>query len=147
VITVRDHGFGGLWYLVAAYYPTALQAKTAWEHAERKLIRRPGDEGIGVYRLGPNPESDTWESGAPADAHAVVAVTLNEPTARKAERLLRGGTSWTPTDSFADALILRRAKVVTATGDTGGRLVIRRPEGRGGHLTPEGDMREQAGEG
>jgi len=147
VITARDHGHAGLWYLVAVHYPTALQAKAAWEHAERKLIRRPGDEGIGVYRLSPNPDSAAWESGAPADAHAVVAVTLDEQIARKAERLLRGGTGWTPTDSFADALILRRAKVVTTVGDTGGRLVIRRPDGRGGHLTPEGDMREQTGEG
>ena len=144
MILIRDHGRGGLWYLVPVCYPTAMMARAAWERAERKLVRRPGDEGVGVFRLQPDPTGN-WESGSPKGAHAVVAVTLSEPMARRAESLLRNGKGWMPSESFADALILRRSKVVTSTGDSGGRVVIRRPEGRGGRLTPEGDINEQAG--
>ena len=146
MITVRDRGAGGLWYIVAVHYPTALMARTAWERAEHKLDLRTGDEGIGLYRLKPDPTGE-WESGAPSDAHGVVAITLHEPTARKAQHVLRNGRSWLPTESFADALILRRARVVTDHAGQTGRLMIRRPEERGGRLDPGGDMHEQIGRG
>jgi hypothetical protein len=145
VITVRDHGRGGLWYLVAVHYPAALMARTAWERAERRLDLRDGDEGIGLYRLAPNPQAGTWASGLAGDRHAIVAVTLHEPTARKAQHVLRDGQSWMPAPDFADAMIYRRAKVVLDHAGETGRVLIRRPEGRGGSLTPDGDMREQVG--
>lgn len=136
------------WYVVAVSYPSALQARRAWERAERKLDLRAGDEGIGLYRLAPDPAApgpDVLVSGKPVDAHGVVAVTLDEATARKAERILRDGAPWTPEPGFADALIARRARVVLAHAGETGRVLIRRPEGRGGKLDREGTMHEPVG--
>jgi hypothetical protein len=143
MIIVRDHGQGGLWYLVAVTYPTALMARTAWEHAERKLIRRPGEEGIGVYRLRPNPDGGL--ASGMGDRHGVVAVTLDEGVAHKAEHLLRDGRTWMLTEPITDALIARRARVVLANAGKGGRIVIRRPEGHGARIDAEGNADEQAG--
>jgi hypothetical protein len=140
---VRDHGDGGRWYVVTVHYPTAVQAKGAWERCERKLDLSLGDQGIGITRLAPNPSTRTRSTGVPEGAHAVAAVTLHESTARKAERLLRDGTPWRPRDDFADALILRRAQVVAEHAGETGRLIIRRPEGRGAALGAMGDLREQ----
>jgi hypothetical protein len=145
MIIVRDHGQGGLWYIVAVHYPTALMARTAWEHAERKLIRGPGEEGIGVFRLKPNTDGGLELASGMGDRHGVVAVTLDESMAQRAERLLRNGRNWMPTEPFMDALISRRAHVVAANAGKGGRIVIRRPEGRGAHLSADGSMDEQAG--
>jgi hypothetical protein len=132
---------GHRWYLVAAAYPTAVMARRAWERCERKLDLSAGDEGIGLYRLAANPEGglESGSEGRPA----VVAVTLDEATGRKAERLLRDGEPWEPTEGFANAMIARRARVVTAHAGETGRLIIRRPEGKGGSLDPLGRMREQ----
>lgn len=139
---VRDLGAGGRWYVVAVHYPSALQAKRAWERAERKLDLSAGDEGIGLYRMSPRDRGGTIESGAPEGVHPVAAITLDERTARKAERLLRDGASWAPRPDFADALIVRRARVVTAqTGE--GRILIRRPDARGARLDSRGVMHER----
>jgi hypothetical protein len=136
------------WYVVGVAYPSALQARRAWGRAERKLDLSQGDQGIGLYRLAPDPAvpgPSSLVSGKPHDAHAVVAITLDEPTARKAERLLRDGDAFEPTPGFADAMIARRARVVLAHAGETGRLVIRRPEGRGAKLDREGTMHEQVG--
>lgn len=149
---VRDLG-GGRWYVVCAHYPTALMAKTAWERCQSKLNMQAGDQGIGVIRMSArmestgHPEMDLGD--LPANAHPVVAVTLHEPTARKCERLLRDGTPWTASDDFADTLIFRRTKVVLEARrkrpGSKGRLVIRRPEGRGAMVDTSGNVYEQPG--
>ena len=62
---VRDLGAGGKWYVVAVHYPTAKMAKTAFERVNAKVDMRAGDEGIGVTRLAPNPNSgDVQERSA-----------------------------------------------------------------------------------
>lgn len=139
---VRDHGPGGVWYVVARHYPTALMARAAWERVNRKLVLGGRDPyGVGVTRLGPVGSSRLdIPAGAPDGVHPVVAVTLHEGAARRAERLLRDGTEWTPTDDFADALILRRAHVGASWGE--GKHTIRRPEGRGAQLDERGIVRE-----
>lgn len=149
-VIVRDYGQGHSqrWYVVAVHYPSALQAKRAWERVEHKIHHEAGDQGIGVLRMAPDPEvlagrRPYTESGAPLDAHGVIAVGMHEPTVKKAERLLRDGTPWTPTENFIDAVVARRAHVVTGYAGQGrGRLVIRRPTGRGAALDPTGEMHE-----
>jgi hypothetical protein len=139
---VYDFGSGGRWFVVARHYPTALMAKAAWERANRKLILQQREQGIGVQRLAPADDNDPHNipSGAPDGVHGVVAVALIENLARRAERLLRDGTDWTPPEDFARALILRHARVGAAMG--AGKNVIRRPEGRGGRLTEQGVLYE-----
>jgi hypothetical protein len=140
---VRDHGeSGGRWYLVAVHYPSAMMARTAWERAERKLDMSAGDEGIGLIRLAPNPEASRLRTGAPQGVQPIVAMTLDEPTAAKAERLLRDGTPWEPESEFLDALILRRLRILAEHRGETGRLIIRRPEGRGATLDREGELHE-----
>jgi hypothetical protein len=131
---------GHRWYVEVREYPTAIMAKRAWERAERKLIRGPGGEGIGVTRLAPNPAGglSTGLSG-----HAVAVVTLDEATIAKAQRLLSDGKTCAPTDGLIDALIARRARVVLSqVGGGEGRLVIRRPEQRGAEFNRLGDVLE-----
>lgn len=141
---VRDLGDGGRWFVVAVHYPSALQAKRAWERINAKLDMRAGDEGIGIVRM--SPAGTGSPSGAPPDTHAVVGVSLHKPTARKMERLARDGTAWEPLPDFADAVILRRARVVVATDPARtGRVVIRRPEGRGAQLDQSGVLYEPEG--
>ena len=134
------------WYLVAVHYRTALIAKGVWERVERELVAGQGD-GIGLIRLGPaGPApagSERTASGAPADAHPGVAITTDPDLAERAAGLLSGGVEWTPTPEFADAMILRRARVVLDhAGEGAGRVVSRRPEGRGAQLGPDGQMIE-----
>ena len=140
---IRRHA-GVLWYVEARAYPTALMARAAWERAEGGLDMSAGDEGIGVYRLAPNPAGGL--SSGDRQAHAVAVVTLDAPTARKALRLLKG-EPWAISEDFADSLIARRARVVVAHAGETGRLQIRRPEGRGGRLDRAGNMREDVGQG
>ena len=143
---IRDLGDGGRWFIVATHYPSAMQARRAWERCERKLDLSAGDEGIGLMRIAPNPDATgTAPSGAPADMHGVIAVTLDGPTARKAERLLKDGIAWEPTSPFADALILRRARIVAANEGKTGRVILRRPENRGAALSLDGEIHEQIG--
>lgn len=141
---VRDLGEGGTWYVVAVHYASALQAKNAWERANIKLTSKAGDEGVGVTRLAPNPEGNVIDSGAPEGAHIVVAVTLDHNTAARAERILRDGKPWLPTEDFADTMIKRRARILKEQLKVGrgGRLIIRRPEGRGAHLFTSGKIEE-----
>lgn len=135
---IREHG-GVRWFVEARSYPTAVMARAAWERAERGLDLSAGDEGIGLYRVAPNPAGGL-RSGA-TQAHAVVVATLHEPTARKALRLLKG-EPWEIDEAFADSLIARRARVVVDHAGETGRLKIRRPEGRGGTLDRVGRMHE-----
>ena len=142
----RDFGAGGHWWVVAAHYPTALMAKRAWERINDRLTMQPGEEGIGVYRMTPKTQGGSIESGAPDGVHPVAVVTLDERMARKAALMMRNGTSWDPTQGFADALIARRARVMLTQQQlqaSEGRLVIRRPEGRGARLFETGVMKEQ----
>jgi hypothetical protein len=140
----RDHGEGGHWWVVAVHYPTALMAKRGWERINDRMTMQPGEEGIGVYRMTPKTQRGDIDSGAPEGVHPVVVVTLDENAAHKAQRLLRSGTAWTPLPGFADALILRRARVMLAQRGQGeGRLVIRRPDDRGARLDETGTMTEQ----
>lgn len=151
---VRDYGEAvpepvRRWYLVAVTYPSAKQAKAAWEEAERKLIRG-SDHGIGVMRLlppGSNP-GGMVDSGAPEGGHPVIAVTTEFHYVEKIERILRGGVPFEPEPGFADAIVARRARVVleAAQREAGpGRVVIRRPEGRGAQMDEHGEMYEQVG--
>lgn len=143
---VRDFALGGRWYVLTVAYPTGQMAKRAWERLERKLNLSAGDEGIGIYRLTPNPAGGRM-TGAGQEP-AVACVTLDQPTAEKAQRLLLDGREFDPAEDFADALIARRARVVLQHQGQTGRLVIRRPEDKGGALDPKGQMYEQgAGEG
>lgn len=150
----RDLGQGGKWYVVCVHYPSALMARLAWERCQARLSLAAGDEGIGLVRMSARtrpvpgrPEMDVGE--LPDNAHPVVAVTLSERTAQKAERLLRDGTPWVPTDDFADTLIFRRAKIVTEAQrqrpGSKGRLVIRRPDERGAFVDGAGNVHEQPG--
>lgn len=134
---VRDHDQGGRWYVLTVAYPTGQMAKRAWERLERKLDMSAGDEGIGIYRLMPNPEGGRATG---VQEPAVACVTLDEPTAAKAQRLLGDGREFEPALDFADALIARRARVVLAHHGQTGRLMIRRPEGRGAELDAHGRM-------
>jgi hypothetical protein len=138
-VIVRDHGDAGRWYVVAYEYATAKLAKRAWERAMRRLNLNAGDEGIGIIRLSPSPPG-----GMPSGTRlpAVVCVTLDEPTAEKADRLLSvGGDPFTPVDGFADAIILRRLRVLQTHQGQTGRMIIRRPEKRGMELDREGHLR------
>lgn len=135
---------GQRWFVEARSYPTAVMARAAWERAEAKLDMSAGDEGIGLYRVAPNPEGVL--RSAETQAHGVIVVTLHEPTARKALRLLKG-EPWEIVEGFADSLIARRARVVVEHAGETGRLKIRRPEGRGGQLDRAGRMREPGGQG
>ena len=135
---------GQRWFVEARSYPTAVMARAAWERAEAKLDMSAGDEGIGLYRVAPNPEG-VLRAGE-TQAHGVIVVTLHEPTARKALRLLKG-EPWEIVEGFADSLIARRARVVVEHAGETGRLKIRRPEGRGGQLDRAGRMREPGGQG
>jgi len=135
---------GQRWFVEARSYPTAVMARAAWERAEAKLDMSAGDEGIGLYRVAPNPEG-VLRAGE-TQAHGVIVVTLHEPTAHKALRLLKG-EPWEIVEGFADSLIARRARVVVEHAGETGRLKIRRPEGRGGQLDRAGRMREPGGQG
>jgi hypothetical protein len=142
-MTVVRELAGQPWYVEAAHYPTAIMAKRAWERAERKLILGPGEDGIGVTRLAPNPDPAAISTGAPPGAHIVAVVTLNQGIVPRAIRALRDGTSWDPPPEFCDTLIHRRARMMLAQVDSDrGRVVIRRPEGRGAHLRIDGELIE-----
>ena len=140
----RDHPTGH-WFVVARSYPTAFMARMAWERTEEGLDLSQGDEGIGIMRLAPR-EDGGAPTGAPEGQQAVVVITVDEPTAHKAERLLRGN-EWEPTPDFMDALIWRRTRLVgdidAAHPGQGGRLVIRRPDRLGALLDPSGIVHEQ----
>lgn len=137
---------GRTWYVELREYPSALMAKRAWERAERKLIRGPGEDGIGVTRLAPNPAG-----GVPTglSGHAVAVVSLDHSIMLRAQRLLKDGTEFTPAEALSDALIARRARVVVGQvsaveeiGKQGGRLTIRRPDGRGAEFNRQGEVFE-----
>jgi hypothetical protein len=140
-----DFGPGGTWYVVAVHFPSAMQARDAWEHTERKLRRADNEDGVGLMRLAPAPDAYSRATGAPRDAHAIVGVSLDLSMAKRAERLLRAGTDWSAEmdPDFARGLILRRIDVVRQNGGRAGRLVIRRPENRGAALDEQGRMHEQ----
>jgi hypothetical protein len=133
---------GRTWYVECVDYPTSLMAKRAWERTERKLIRGPGEDGIGITRLAPNPAGGT-PTGL-GTGYTVVVVTLDEGMMRRAQRLLSDGTVVEPSLALADALIARRARVVLSQEHTGeGRLVIRRPEGAGAQFNQLGEVIER----
>lgn len=140
-----EHTVEGLrWLVIAVHYPSAMQARTAWERAERKTTHKDG--GIGIVRLTPQTVGGL-ASGAPEGVHPVCAVTQRDELAAKVERLLRDGTSWQPSDDFMNALIYRRMRVLLAS-EGSGRLRIRRPEDRGAEVDPLGNMYEPpAGQG
>jgi hypothetical protein len=132
---------GRTWYVEARAYPTAIMAKRAWERAERKLIRGPGEEGIGITRLAPNPAGGL--SSGLEGGHAVIVVTLDERMLTKAQRLLSDGRVWEPHPELVDAMIARRARVVVGQAGSGeGRVVIRRPEQRGAEFNRLGEVFE-----
>jgi hypothetical protein len=140
---VRDLGPAGRWFVVTVHYPSATMAKHAWERVDRKIKDRSGVNGFGILRLSPAEDAPgRLASGAPRGVHPVVAVTLAEAMAHRIARLLRDGAEWEPTPDFADAMILRRARVVTEHAGEVGRLKIRRPEQRGAQLDREGRMYE-----
>jgi hypothetical protein len=131
---------GRTWYVEVREYPSGLMAKRAWERAERKLKRGPGEDGIGVTRLAPNPAGGipTGLSGP-----AVAIVSLDEPIMLRAQRLLKDGTEFEPSGALADALIARRARIVLARAGRGeGRVSIRRPEDRGAEFNLLGETFE-----
>jgi hypothetical protein len=138
---VKDFGDAGTWYVTTVGYPTALMAKRAWERAERKLTLGP-DKGVGVLRFAPNPGADKLSSGL--GCHCVAVVTKDEATCKKGERILNVPGSWpeTPEDGFVTSLILRRARVIDQHAGQAGRLIMRRPEGRGAELDQRGIIHE-----
>lgn len=148
-MTVIRQTSGETWYVEARNYPTALMAKTAWEHAEDKLTLGRGEEGVGVFRLAPNPDGDTIRSGLEEPMHSVVAVTRDRRTAERVAHVLKDGTPWDPVPEFCDALIERRRRMTRgrlAWGLShkpgGGKVVIRRPEDGGGRIYESGELRE-----
>lgn len=128
---------GQKWYLVAVHYPSALQARRAWERVQRKSLG-----GAGTIRMAPAAGGQALASGAPEGVYPVVVTTDKIEVASKARRVLSDGTPWTPTDDFADAMILRRLRVLAEhTGETG-HVVFRRPENRGATMDYKGNVHE-----
>jgi hypothetical protein len=142
-MTVLQLADGVRWYVEARKYPSALMAKRAWELAERKLTRRPGDEGVGVTRLGPNPESGAIPSGMHPPKPAVIVVTRSEHMLKQAQRLL-GGEAWEPAHLLLAALIARRVEIEKIEKQAGGRVIMRRPEGKGARIYTDGRVVEQS---
>jgi hypothetical protein len=118
------------WWLVCAHYASALQARRAWEHVERKVPRG----SLGIYRHGPKDDPGSHVS----------AVSLEREQVERVGRLLRDGEDVALPDSLAYSLIVRRARVVVEAvrehGDVTGRVKWRRPERGGATLTPTGEM-------
>jgi hypothetical protein len=140
-MTVVQESGGVRWYVEAREYPTALMAKRAWELCERKLTRAPGEEGVGVTRLGPNPEKNAIPSGMHPPKPAVIVVTRSEPMLKQAQRLM-GGEPWEPAHLLISALIYRRVEIEKAQ-NRHGRIVVRRPEQRGARIYVDGSVVEQ----
>jgi len=144
---------GERWYVYAAYYPSALMAKTAWERCDRKLILGPGEEGASVWRLAPHadPNHPMLPTGVPDSGthHVVVAVSQDRRVLAKTERLLRDGTSFDPVPGFCDTMIQRRYRMMVGHRayqlthqPGGGSQRIRREEGKGAHVFEDGQVRE-----
>jgi hypothetical protein len=105
-VTRRPDG----WFVVAATYATADQARAAWERIEAAPWR-PG-AGLGVIRL----SGETWrqpDSNCPPRRHPVVGVTTNEEAAAKLAHALADGEPWRPWKDMADALVNRRIRVLS----------------------------------
>lgn len=73
------------WHAVAVHYPSAADAKAAWERAERAMRARPVEQGVGIYRLRPD-RGGGLPSGTPDDAHSVVVVGFDRDLVVLAER-------------------------------------------------------------
>lgn len=120
------------WYIVCAEFATAYMAKQTWENVER---RRKGGS-VGLYRHGPEQEG----------GRLLTAVTMDADEARRMASMLRVGTHYELDEDTIMGLIARRARVVTdalRAGQSRGRLMWRRPEGRGARLDPRtGEMIE-----
>jgi hypothetical protein len=141
-MTVLQLAGGERWYVEAREYPTALMARRAWELCERKLTRKAGDEGVGVTRLGPNPETGAIPSGMHPPKPAVIVVTRSEKMLEQARRLL-GGEPWEPAHLLLTALISRRVEIEKIEKQGGGRVIMRRPEGKGARIYTDGSVVEQ----
>jgi hypothetical protein len=139
----------GLEWLVLTYeFDTARQARLAWEAVDKVDA---GPTGLGVVRLAPNlarsrpGEPGPMRTGATMGKHAVVAVASDASVAEACLAVLAAtkGKCFTPTDDFAESMILRRIKVIASAGPNDrGRMRVRRPDARGAALDRSGDLHE-----
>jgi hypothetical protein len=139
----------GLEWLVLTYeYDTARQARLAWEAVDK--VEAP--TGLGVVRLSPATASPApgepgpLRSGATIGKHPVVAVTNDAAVAEACLKVLAAtkGKCFTPTEDFAESMILRRIKVIASAGPNDrGRMRVRRPDHRGAYLDRAGDLHER----
>lgn len=123
---------GNLWYVVSAVYPTALLARFAWDEIEART-KNWADRDAGIYRHG-----NSQMAGM-----VVSAVSMNRRSIVRLAGMLRHGSDSGLDEGEIDALITRRARVVLdQAGNGSGRLIIRRPDGRGARLGAFGEMIE-----
>lgn len=137
---VRDVHVGPAhWLYAAARYPTPFMARVAWERLEHatRAKQRELDEtgGVGIYRHGPTDDPGT-----------IVSVIGLEGAHTRIERALRvlgqAGEDYPLDQVTLEALIVRRSRIVLAHKGETGRMIGRRPDGRGAILTPGGDIIE-----
>lgn len=132
-IIERDFGDGLVWYIASVQFATSYMARQAWEHVERKVSRG----SLGLYRHGPTENPGT----------IVSCVSLDRAQLLRCARLLRTGEDYALDETTMRALCARRARVVLehARGGESGRMLLRRPEGRGAEMTKDGRMIEPIG--
>ena len=131
-----DH-LGARWYAVTRIFPSAEEARLAWERVDAEGKEARGALELGVYRHA--------TVGVVSEARLVTAVGLKRKGVRVACRVLRGEPH-PLSEELLRPLIERRVLMLAEHVESGKtRLAIRRPEGRGARLRPGGTMDEQIG--
>ena len=123
---------GRTWWLATRSYLSPLAAKGAFERALAGGLQ----EDVGVLRHGTS-------SSIPAEAVPIYVSVVGEDRAAVEAVVLRlpPGLDFDLGDELAASIVTRRARLL-AEQDGGGRMVSRRPEGRGAVLRPDGRLQE-----
>ena len=136
---ISEYDVGGVqWWVVSREFPSELAARGAWAALEAEGRRRKGKLSLGVYRHGP-PEQGGFRF--------VTAVGHDAAGIAFADRMLERGDDYDLPIDFAEAMILRRARVVVGLLEEGagpGTYAIKRGR-RGARLLPDGTMLEPIG--
>jgi hypothetical protein len=126
------------WYVVSRRYPTEAKARYAFERLDVEAKRARGALELGCYR---------HQYLDDDRAVYVTAIGHVRAGAEAADRSLTG-EPFELEDVFVEAMIGRRIRVMAELeGVPSGSYVVRRPEGRGGHLRPDGTVDEPIGHG